>query len=276
MNHDLSDREQRTMIQILLHFVWRRTESEFLVSYPSNSGETTRIRKKNNAWGENRVDAVKKFLFRLAVFFHGEKEEKVFLEGKVVQRESRHRCLAISSRLSLQINTRAEMYSNLTVPFHLSSNSKVLQYLQQSNTTPRPSSLPNDFLSDKESLHPYSRPTRTRCDSDEDSLGLSDSSPPSSHDSSCTSFTEELDFNLSFDTETDSTISDLDELVRQSSEDTLCSPESDPHCAAGIRSNSLSIVSWNDKTSYLSKKVVRFADMLVSCLEHVNETTSEH
>ena len=211
---------------------------------------------------------MKKCLRRLAVFFHEENEAKVFLEGKVVQRECRHRRLTISSRLSLQINTRAEMYSNLTVPFHLSSNSKVLQYLQQSNTTLLPSSLSTDFLSDQESL----RPTRTRCDSDEDSLGRSDSSPPSSHDSSCTSFTEELDFNLTFDTETDSTISDFDEFLRQSSEDTLCSLESDPHCAS-IRSNSLSIVSWNDKTSYLSKKAVRFADMLVSCVEHVNERT---
>lgn len=158
------------------------------------------------------------------------------------------------------------MYSNLTVPFHLSSNSKVFEYLQQSNTTLRPSSLSTDFLSEKESLHPYSRPTRTRCDSDEDSLGRSDSS---------TSFTEELDFNLAFDTETDSTTGDFDELVRQSSEDTLHSPESDSLCA-GIRSKSLSIVPWNDKSSYLSKKAVRFADTLVSCVELVNERTNEH
>ena len=163
----------------------------------------------------------------------------------------------------------------------LSSNHKVLNYLT-SNKLMFPcveSSISNGYF-------PFKDQQRCRAGSDGDSSPASSLSDPiadSGLDSLTTSTSEEFDFNLTFeqissDDDDDDKISNTsnEDYLRQTSEMTLmndndrastftlCTDELSPIV---LRSNSIDILHWNNNAAVEnkpSKKVVRFADVMVS------------
>jgi hypothetical protein len=207
-----------------------------------------------------------------------------------------------------------KMFNNAS---YLSSNYKVMQYLQNSpHRSTFQTSSTNDLFNIKQSLNEHHLCSHSEDDSissSSSSILASSLSDPVAHCSINSSSEEELDFNLGFDQISDdddfdegisnknASINELELLLHQCSNSTLVNDDDDDtqqnRCTSflhdstytlcsqghfspyaeddddhvnehtGMRSNSLDILRF-DETSNLSdkipKKVVRFADMLVS------------